>query len=642
MESTARATTLLAALGFVAGAGLVVAAAADGVIGVADAAFTVGSAVPGFTLGLLVIARRPDSPVGPALLALVTAPVLTYGVERWALTAGTADPWWGAEAVARVGVGIWVFNLAGFVLLCLTFPNGPLPGRFWRALPWLWLLSALLVVLVLSPGPDDPEGGSPPGPLLAGALLLFLATLLAALASLVVRYRRGDELVRLQLRWLLFGASSVPLLLAAGWVAEVAGASTAVAYTGFVAAMVVLVPVSVTIAILREDLLDIDRLIGGTVAWLLTSLASAGVFAVVVLMVSELGGRAVAPTVGVTTAAFVTALLLLPVHRQLHAVAARLFDRERTVTVEAVRRFVREVSDGRAEPDEVEAVLRRALGDDRLQVLLTAPGTGERVDLRGVPAAPAAGATAVPLVVHDAEVAVVVLGRTSRRRLRLAQEVATEARLPIQVSRLQLELRGALADVTSSRARLVEAAAQERRKLERDLHDGAQQRILAVGMRLRSAQARLNASDPTYVDLDTAVAGLEATVVELRRIAHGIRPSGLDDGLGAAVRSLVGDSPLPVEVDVADVPMSDAVAGTAYYVIAEALTNALKHAQATEVRIAVTPCDEHLVIEVSDDGRGGARPAFGLSALQDRVTAQGGRVEVLSPVGGGTSIKAVL
>jgi len=623
---------------------LVVTAAGEEVISPAGAALTLLSALPGFVLGLLVLARRPASPAGPALLALVAAPVLTYGVERWASTAATGDPWWGAEVLARVGVGIWVFNLAGFVVLCLTFPDGPLPGRAWRAVPWAWLASALIVVLLVAPSGADQSDSGPTGAAIAPiavAFLAFLATLLGAVASLVVRYRRGDDLVRQQLRWLLLGAGSVPVLLAAGWVAEVSGASTLVAYSGFVFAMLILVPVAVTVAILRHDLLDVDRLLGDTVAWVLTSLVSAGVFAAVVLLVSELGRGVVAPSVGVTSAAFVTALMLLPLHRRLHGGAARLLDRDRTVTVEAVRRFVRDVRDGEAEPEEVEGVLRRALDDDGLRLLLTAPGTGQRVDLQGV-AAPEAAGTEVPLTVRDAPVAVVVLGHTSRRRLRLARELAAEARLPIEVSRLRLELRGALAEIRDSRARLVEASAHERRQLERDLHDGAQQRVLAVGMRLRSAQARLHPDDPTYADLDAAVAGLEATVAELRRLAHGIRPSGLDDGLGAAVRSLVAGCPLPVEVSVPDVPMSDAVASTAYYVIAEAMANTLKHARAGAVRICVEPRDGRLAVEVVDDGVGGARAAFGLSALQDRVAAHGGRVEVVSPAGAGTSVRALL
>jgi signal transduction histidine kinase len=635
---------VVAALGLVVGAVLLAAATLDGVVGPADAAITMASALPALGLGLLVLARRPDSPAGPTLLALVAAPTLTFGVEAWALTADSADPWWGAGVVAAAGMGIWVFNLAGFVLLCLTFPDGLLAGRWWRAMPWLWLVAALGVVLAVSAEPDDPEAGLSGlrATVGAAALALFLAALLGALGSLVVRYRRGDEVVRQQLRWLLLGAASVPVLLAAGWVAEMFGASIGVAYTGFMVAMVGLVPAAVAIAILRHDLLDIDRLLGDTAAWLLTTLVSAGLFALVVVGVAQLGHDAAGGAVGVGVAAFVTALVLLPLYRRLHAATANVFDRERTVTVEAVRRFVQRVRDGEAEPEEVEAVLRRSLGDQDLRVLIAAPGSGEWVDLRGVPVPSMTTVTVIPLSARDAEVAVMVLGRTSRRGLRLARVLAVEARLPIEVSRLRLQLRTALADARASRARLVEAATEERRRLERDLHDGAQQRILAVGLRLRSAQGRLRSEDPTYQDLDAAVAALEATVAELRRLAHGIRPSGLDDGLEAAVRSLVAGSSVLVEVSVADVPLTDAVATTAYYVIAEGLANALKHAQAGAVRVTVAPDGGRLAVEVADDGRGGARAAFGLTALQDRVAALGGRVDVVSPAGAGTTIRAVL
>ncbi|GAA1027090.1 hypothetical protein GCM10009557_07080 [Virgisporangium ochraceum] len=635
-----RVAALAPALGLVVGAALVAAIALDGVIGAADVAVTVVSALPAVGLGLLVLARRPDSPAGPVLLALVAAPVLTYGVERWALTADSADPWWGAEAVAAAGIGIWVFNLAGFVLLCLTFPDGLLPGRWWRAMPWLILLAALTVIFAAAGSPDDPA--KPPPVSIYFALALFLAALLGVLGSLVVRYRHGNELVRQQLHWLLLGATSVPVLLAAGWVAEVFGASTEVAYTGFILAMVVAVPAAVATAILRHDLLDIDRLLSDTTAWLLTTLVSACLFALVVVGVAELSRDAAGSPTGIGVAAFVTALALLPLYRRTHTATAHLFDRERTVTIEAVRRFVQQVRDGQSEPEDVEAVLRRALDDEKLRVLLTAPGSGERVDLRGLPTPSPAAGTVVPLSAREAEVAVMVLGRTSRRRLRLARELAVEARLPIEVSRLRLQLRTALADARDSRARIVEAATEERRRLERDLHDGAQQRILAVGMRLRSAQRRLPPQDPAYEDLDAAVAALEATVAELRRLAHGIRPSGLDDGLETAIRSLFAGSPVPVEVSVADVQVNEAVATTAYYVIAESFTNALKHAQARAVRVTIAPEGGRLAIEIADDGRGGARPGVGCHALHDRVAALGGSVDVVSPDGGGTSIRVVL
>ncbi len=600
---------------------------------------------PAIVLGVLVAWRRPASPVGPALVALTAAPCLTWAVEEWG-------------AATFVGGGAWVFNLTGFVLLCLVFPDGRLPGRRWRVLPWAFLAVAAAVVVVIGFEPDgyQDHGGSTPGstplPLsdttflaldvvVGVALLLVLA---GAASAPLVRYRRGDALVREQLRWLILGAGSVPVLLGVGWAAELAGASTDIAYAGFIVALALIVPATVAIAILRHDLLDVDRLLDGTVSWLITTVVSAGVFAAVVLVVAS----AVDDRVSITVAAFVTALALLPVHRRVHALVGRVLDRERTVLVARLRDFVRRVRDGEAEPELVQETLRGALGDPGLRVLLRLPGSPAYADLAGTAVAvePAADSL-IPLNARDSEVGALLLSRPTARRRRQAREAAVEARLPIEVSRLRLSLRLALDDARASRSRLVEAVTEERRRLERDLHDGAQQGILAVGMRLRLLQRReAVATGDGHLgrELDAAVAGLEATIAELRRLAHGIRPSRLDDGLDAAIRDLADGSPFPVEVSVAvdDAGPGEAVATTAYFVVAECLTNAGKHSGATLVIVSVTTDGERLIVRVSDDGRGGAVPGFGLTALRDRVAALGGELAIVSPAGGGTTVRAVL
>lgn len=630
-------------LAWIIGATLSIAAGVDGIADPAGVAVIMLASSPGLALGLLVLFRRPDSAAGPGLMLLVAAPVLVFGVEQWAVSATTADPWWGAELVAAAGVGIWTFNLAGFVALCLTFPAGRLPGRGWASLPWLWLAAAVAVIVVLSGIDGTVAAGRPVSwVLVAAAFAGFLATLVAAVCSLVVRYRHAGELVRLQLRWLIAGAATVPLLLLVGWVAEGLGVPIMFAYAGFVIAMFVLLPAAATVGILRHDLLDLDRLLGGTLAALLTSVLSAAMFAVVVLVAAEARQTTWPSSAGVALAAFVTALLILPIYRWLHVAVGRVVDRERSVTVTGIQRFVRRVRDGDAEPEEVESALRLALDDPGLRLLLRAPGASGYVDLAGAAVRTGLEGSEVPLSAGGEEVAALVVTRPSARRVRLARELAVEARLPIEVSRLRLELRGALEDAQRSRERLAEAGVQERRRLERDLHDGAQQRILAVGMRLRSAQRRFQPDEPTYGDLEAAVLGLEETVIELRRLAHGIRPSGLDDGLEHAVRSLVASSPIPVEVSVADLPMSEAVESTAYFVISEALTNAFKHAAASWVRVRVSPRNGGVEVEVADDGSGGATEAFGLTGVRDRVEALGGRVEVVSPVGAGTSVRAEL
>lgn len=660
--SRLRWTVVASLLGYGAGAAIV-ATAAWGPRPIDDArngAESIVALLPSIVLGLLVTWRRPESPAGPALLALGAAPSLTIAVETWGQSSfGTAHPWPLARLVATVVTGVWVFHLAGFVLLCLVFPNGRLPGRRWAAMPWLYLGVALVLIAVvaLHPAQYAAHGGKLPGRspvtlpnaawnVMVSFTFLALAGVLAgAVASLVARYRRGDELTRLQLRWVVLGAGAVPALLAGGWIAEAAGTPIPVAYTPFLVAAVLVLPAMVALAILRHDLLDIDRLISSSAAWALTAAAAAGVFALVVFGWVELGrGVGLTPSSrpAVIAAAFITALLLAPLHRWLHAGAAHLLDRERAVMVAAMQQFVRRVRDGQDQPEAVEEVLRRSLDDPALEVLLKVPGTTDYVDLAGAARDGIPSGAAIALTASDEEMAVIVLGRSSARRLRRARELAVEARLPIEVSRLRMELRRALEDANASRARLVEAVTAERRRLERDLHDGAQQRILAVGMRLRSVQRQHALDAATDRDLDAAVAALEEIVHELRRLAHGVRPSRLDDGLAAAIHHLVRDSTLPIEVRVGDISVTDAVATTAYFVVAEGLANTFKHARASRARVVLGSRGDRLTVEVADDGRGGARPGSGLTALCDRVKALGGDFELVSPSGGGTTIRAEL
>jgi signal transduction histidine kinase len=618
----------------------------------AGAIATIALSQPPVWLGLLIARRRPGNPTGPALVALGAAVVLTGGIENWGGTFTTADPWPAAHLAAAVAPGVWVFNLAGFFVLCLVFPDGPLRGRGWRVLPWFGLAAAVLVNAMVSlvPGNFRRDGGVLPGatplqvpnPVRAGLLAVAAVSLLAALgfgvASIVIRYRRGDSATRLQLRWMMLGAGSVPVLLVAGWLANALGAPVAAAFAGFIVAMLVLLPLAVTVAILKHDLFDVDRLLSGSAAWLITTLVAAGVFALIVSVAAGLSVRN--SHVGAVGAAFLVAVALLPAHRWIHRLAGRVFDRDRTVGLSAMREFVRRVRDGQAQAEEVEAELRNLLGDPALRVLLQLPGSGFLVDLDGTPVQPPPTPDTIPLRSGTSEVGIVVPGQHSTRQLRRTRELLTEARMPIEVARLQLQLHAALEDAQASRARIVAAAAEERQRLERDLHDGAQQRIVAIGMRLRSIQRTHAISPQTHGELDTAVDALESVVAELRRLAHGIRPRGLDDGLDAAVRALAAGSPIPITVEIGAAALSETVMTTAYFVIAEGLTNTLKHARASSARISYASTPGGHVIEVRDDGIGGVDG--GLTALRDRVTALGGRLEVISPAGHGTVLRAEL
>ena len=209
---------------------------------------------------------------------------------------------------------------------------------------------------------------------------------------------------------------------------------------------------------------------------------------------------------------------------------------------------------------------------------------------------------------------------------------------------MRVDLRQALRDADESRARLLSVGYEERAKLERDLHDGAQQRLVALGMALRLAQRHLPRGVNVSEVLDGAVAEIGTAVSELRELAHGIRPSCLDDGLELALASLVASTPVPVSVHVQAGDVGTDVETTAYYVACEAITNAIKHSGADRIALDVTSSDGQLHVKVADNGGGGAEPVAGsgLSGLRDRVGAHGGRLVILTRAGQGTVVEAVL
>jgi PAS domain S-box-containing protein len=200
-------------------------------------------------------------------------------------------------------------------------------------------------------------------------------------------------------------------------------------------------------------------------------------------------------------------------------------------------------------------------------------------------------------------------------------------------------------ELRASRARIVEAADSERRRLERNLHDGAQQRLVGIALLLRLAGAALDKDpDGTRRALDQSSQELGLALAELRELARGLHPAILaDGGLNMALRSLAGRAPVPVEIT--GIPpgrLPEAVEVAAYYIVAEALTNVAKYSRASEARIHVERHGEGAVVEVSDDGVGGAdaRGGTGLRGLADRVEALGGRLDIHSPEGDGTTIRA--
>jgi PAS domain S-box-containing protein len=214
-----------------------------------------------------------------------------------------------------------------------------------------------------------------------------------------------------------------------------------------------------------------------------------------------------------------------------------------------------------------------------------------------------------------------------------------------EVHRLNDELHARVRELAASRARIVTAGDVERRRLERNLHDGAQQRLVAISFSLRLALAKLD-FDPAGARAVLVDAGdeLDLALEELRELARGLHPAILTDrGLRAAVETLAARSPIPVEIaEIPDERLPEHVEAAAYYLIAEALTNVAKYAHASTVRARVAAADGNVVVEVSDNGVGGADPAAGsgLRGLADRVEALGGSLKAISPPAAGTAVRA--
>jgi signal transduction histidine kinase len=228
--------------------------------------------------------------------------------------------------------------------------------------------------------------------------------------------------------------------------------------------------------------------------------------------------------------------------------------------------------------------------------------------------------------------------------------VTSAAALELDNQRLAAAVRAQMAEVKASRARIVAAGDEQRRRVERDLHDGAQQRLVTVALTLRLARQRLGADGEVDELLARSADELELALAELRELARGIHPSVLSDlGLLPALRALAARSPRPVEVVESDLPaLPDITAATAYFVAAESVTNALKHADADHIRIEVgirsRAVGTSLWLAVVDDGVGGANPAggTGLTGLRDRVSAVDGELTVRGALGAGTTVTAIL
>jgi signal transduction histidine kinase len=291
-----------------------------------------------------------------------------------------------------------------------------------------------------------------------------------------------------------------------------------------------------------------------------------------------------------------------------------------------------------ATPQSLRDALATALADPGLELYFWLPEQEEFVDPAGaVVSLPTRDSgRAVTTLEHAGEpLAAIAYDPSLLEEPKLVDAAGAAARLALENARLHAQTRAQLQQVRESRRRIVSAADDERRRIERNLHDGAQNRLLALAIELSAAQRRLRAEADPEVErlLAASVEELQSTVEELRTLARGLHPTVLTEyGLDAALVALTHKSPVPVHLDVCEERLPMHVEAAAYFVVAEALSNVVKHARASNASVIVRRQDEWLVVEIDDDGAGGARATdgSGLQGLADRVEALGGRFRIQS------------
>jgi signal transduction histidine kinase len=301
----------------------------------------------------------------------------------------------------------------------------------------------------------------------------------------------------------------------------------------------------------------------------------------------------------------------------------------------------------RGDPADLRGPLAQALRDPSLELLYWLPRFGTWADQQGQSVALPAEPARVTVIDEDgAPMAALVHDAALRDEPELLGAVTAAAAIALRTGRLQAQLRASVEELRGSRARVVEAGQRERQRLERDLHDGAQQRLVALSLSLGMLQTRLGDDPDAAALLKEARTEIAVSLAELRDLARGLHPAVVSaHGLAVAVESLAARAPVPVRLTV-DLPgrVAEAIEVAAYYVVCESLANIGKHAGAATASVAVSRAGDQLVVEIVDDGVGGAdtEAGTGLRGLADRVEALDGVLRVWTPRGGGTRVRAEL
>jgi signal transduction histidine kinase len=611
-----------------------------------------------FAIGLILAVRLPQNPVGWLLLGNALLVGLNGLADAYGRYSDLADP--GALPAggwaALWSDASWPVLFACPVAIAYLFPNGRLPSPRWRPIAMIGIAS---FALMLAFAPFNPEDFSAPFEHVSSPLPslsfyfsitpLFLlgmaATLIGGVLALRARFRRSSGVERLQIKWLALAALVIPATLIACIVEGFLTGDLGVATLVGVALIQIAIPAAIGVAVLRYRLYDIDRLISATLAYLaLTTLLGLAFVAVSLVLGVALGGGSTLPTAAAT---LVVVVAFRPLRARVQNRVDRRFNRARFEGMERVDGFLGELRLGRIEPEETGLMLAEALSDPTLKLFFWLPREQTHADARGylVPDLPAQPSARTPVRRGDLLLGIVLHDPALEERPGLLEDVIVRAGLAIEIARLRVEVRRQLAEVEQSRARIVAATDEERRRLERDLHDGAQQRLVSIGLDLRHLQHQLDGGlTEASATLDLVVASLAEAIDELRELARGVRPSALDDGLAPALHELASRAAVTTEVEATDERFTEQVEAAAYFVASEALTNSVKHAGASRVAISAARKNGSLTVEVTDDGRGGATaaPGSGLAGLADRVAALGGRLHLRSDPGSGTSLVAEL
>ncbi len=648
--------------------------------------------VPGLAfaaVGGLIGTRRPGNVVGWLCLTIALLWMLisvTSGVSTWALQTDSLP----RSLALWLGWVGWLWTVPLGLMgthLPLRLPEGRLLSPRWRSYSRLCTAVIALVTLLAAtesvrvqgiPGTANPTRMPWLDPFQSLFVLLPLS-FLGGIASVVVRYRRADADERHQIRWVAFGGmvfvTSFLAVLVALYIFSIPEGSAAFqALTNLTLLGYAAIPVAIGFSVLKYRLYDIDVVISKTVVFAGLAGFITVVYVAIVVGVGSLIGSGGEPNLGLSVVATaVVAVAFGPVRQRVQRLANRLVYGVRATPYEVLSAFSARMGET-VDSDELLVRMARLLaqgtGAARARVWLRVgaqvrpaaawpddddqPAPLTLTDDSTLPALPGADAVA-PVVHHGQLLGALTVTKARGETLtptdsKLLADLAAQAGLVLRNVRLTAELYQRLDDLRASRQRLVAAQDTERRRLERDLHDGAQQQLVALKVKL--ALARTIATRE-HADLAAQVLGQLAgdaddAITTLRDLARGIYPPLLAaEGLPAALRSQAAKAPLPVTVHADGITRypQDTEAAV-YFCCLEALQNTAKYAAATHATITLTETGEQLVFTVADDGQGfnpDTTPrGAGLTNITDRLHALGGTVEVESAPGAGTRVTGQL